>query len=119
MIGDRNKPNRYTPKNSGIVTAVLWSGKASCLIGMPKFDEVVCAINNIDKTGLLLIYTDRDVEEGIDSPTRARPNLDYIVIDSFGKIDVWSHEFLSEHYDSVPAEAITRETHPLPTPIVS
>lgn len=103
-MADANRVNRYVPKNSGMIQAVMWTGKAECLIGFSDLNNVVSAIQGIDSKGLMHIICTGDEDH-----TVVRPYKDYVGIDSFGNIAVWQQEFMKQQYDIVPDKPVSRE----------
>lgn len=96
---ERGKVKKYIPKNNGVIHAVLWTGKAECLIGLPDFNHIVTRIESIDYHGSLKIVCDGDEEA-----RTVRPHRDYIVVDSFDLLVVHPEEFMKKNYDQQPAE---------------
>lgn len=78
-------------------------------MGLPNLNEVMIAVHTIDRTGLLEITCDGD-----EDLTRVRPFKDFVVIDQFGKLMVYTQETMKESYDMVevpeiPSGPIKRE----------
>lgn len=106
IVSNQYVVHRYVPRDRGIVHAVLWTGKASCLVGFPDFNQVVLAIKDIRVSNgyLHLAATgvqNADVEE-------IAPHRFYIVVTTLGKLEVWPKDFFEKHYEATP-EGATEE----------
>lgn len=98
---DKNKVNRYFPKNKGLIYAVQWTGKAQCLVDLPDFNKIVEAIEGIEYNGTMLIRS-------TDKPSliSVRPHMDYVVVDQHGNLMVWTKEFMRDNYNVVEEEEV-------------
>lgn len=92
----------YAPRDRGIVHAVLWNGKAECLVGMPDFNLIVQAIQGININGYLDIrakgIANVDTEE-------VAPFRFYIVYNTLKQIEVWPKSQFEQHYLLAPTQA--------------
>lgn len=86
---------QYQPKQPIVYHAVLWRGKASDLIGMPEFDDLVVRIISIDSTGLLTLAID-------DSEAKVHPDLGYIVHSTTAGFYVLASKGFEENFEPVP-----------------
>jgi hypothetical protein len=90
---------KYTPRNLGMVHAVLWTGNAQCLADLPDFNRVVMAIKSITTHGQLTIAAREKGSVDADAVGQSRA---YVVVNSLGELEVWERKYFEQQYEAVP-----------------